>query len=94
MRLSRTIVDLVRKTRTHESVAGGARGLGRRRGLVAASPAHAAIAGRDFVTPDDVKGDGDSGAGSSIDLRPEFEIEGVTAAEAVGKILESVAVPV
>jgi hypothetical protein len=27
-------------------------------------------------------------------LRPEFEIEGMTAEEAVGKILESVAVPV
>ena len=61
---------------------------------MAASRAHAAIAGRDFVTPDDVKAMAIPVLDHRLILRPEFEIEGMTAAEAVGKILESVAVPV
>ncbi len=87
------IVDLVRKTRTDESVLVGA-GPRATQGLVAASRAHAAIAGRDFVTPDDVKAMAIPVLDHRLILRPEFEIEGMTPAEAVGKILESVAVPV
>lgn len=87
------IVDLVRKTRTHESVLVGA-GPRATQGLVAASRAHAAIAGRDFVTPDDVKAMAIPVLDHRLILRPEFEIEGMTAAEAVGKILEGVVVPV
>ncbi|HVO99918.1 MAG TPA: MoxR family ATPase [Bryobacteraceae bacterium] len=86
------IVDLVRKTRTYESVLVGA-GPRATQGLVAASRAHAAIAGRDFVTPDDVKAMAIPVLDHRLILRPEFEIEGMTPAEAVGKILESVAVP-
>jgi MoxR-like ATPase len=87
------IVDLVRKTRTHESVLVGA-GPRATQGLVAASRAHAAIAGRDFVTPDDVKAMAIPVLDHRLILRPEFEIEGMTAGEAVEKILMSVAVPV
>jgi MoxR-like ATPase len=87
------IVDLVRKTRTHESVLVGA-GPRATQGLVAASRAHAAIAGRDFVTPDDVKAMAVPVLDHRLILRPEFEIEGMTAGEAVEKILMSVAVPV
>jgi MoxR-like ATPase len=87
------IVDLVRRTRTHESVLVGA-GPRATQGLVAASRAHAAIAGRDFVTPDDVKAMATAVLDHRLILRPEFEIEGMTGSEAVGKILESVAVPV
>ncbi len=87
------IVDLVRWTRAHESVLVGA-GPRATQGLVAASRAHAALAGRDFVTPDDVKAMAIPVLDHRLILRPEFEIEGMTAAEAVGKILQSVAVPV
>jgi MoxR-like ATPase len=87
------IVDLVRWTRAHESVLVGA-GPRATQGLVAASRAHAAIAGRDFVTPDDVKAMAIPVLDHRLILRPEFEIEGMTPAEAVEKILQSVAVPV
>jgi len=87
------IVDIARRTRTHESVLVGA-GPRATQGLVLASRAHAALELRDFVTPDDVKAMAVPVLEHRLILRPEFEIEGMTAAEAVGKILESVAVPV
>jgi MoxR-like ATPase len=46
------------------------------------------------VTPDDVKAMAVAVLDHRLILRPEFEIEGMTAGEAVEKILESVAVPV
>src|SRR5258708_5588156 len=54
-------VDVIRRTRTHESVlvGGGPRAT---QALLLASRAHAAIQGRDFVTPDDMRVM--SGAGS------------------------------
>jgi len=61
--------------------------------LLLASRANAALAGRDFVTPDDVKSLTEAVLGHRIVLRPEYEIEGVTIAEVIGKILEQVAVP-
>jgi MoxR-like ATPase len=87
------IVDIARRTRTHESILVGA-GPRATQGLVVSSRAHAAIAGRDFVTPDDVKAMAIPVIEHRLILRPEFEIEGTTAAEAVQKILESVTVPV
>jgi MoxR-like ATPase len=87
------IVDVIRRTRAHESVMVGA-GPRATQGLVVSSRAHAALAGRDFVTPDDVKAMAIPVLEHRLILRPEFEIEGMTAAEAVQKILESVAVPV
>jgi len=87
------IVDLVRRTRTHESVLVGA-GPRATQALVLASRVHAALDKRDFVTPDDVKALARPVLEHRLILRPEFEIEGMTAAEAVDKIVESVAVPV
>ena len=52
------------------------------------------LAGRDFVTPDDVKAMAAPVLEHRLILRPEFEIEGMTPGEAVQKILESVTVPV
>ena len=91
--LAAYIVDLVRRTRTHESVLVGA-GPRASQALVLASRVHAALAGRDFVTPDDVKALAKPVLEHRLILRPEFEIEGMTSAEAVEKIVESVAVPV
>jgi MoxR-like ATPase len=87
------IVDLVRRTRSHESVLVGA-GPRATQALVLASRVHAALDKRDFVTPDDVKALARPVLEHRLILRPEFEIEGMTAAEAVYKIVESVAVPV
>lgn len=87
------IVDVVRHTRQEESilVGGGPRAT---QALLAASRAHAALALRDFVTPDDVKAMAPAVLEHRLILRPEFEIEGLTARDVIRKILESVAVPV
>jgi MoxR-like ATPase len=87
------IVDLVRRTRTHESILVGA-GPRASQALVLAGRVHAALAGRDFVTPDDIKALAKPVLEHRLILRPEFEIEGMTTGEAVEKIIESVAVPV
>ncbi len=86
------LVDLVRATRQEESVLVGA-GPRATQSLLAASRAHAALAGRDFVTPDDIKALAPSVLGHRIILRPEFEIEGLTVEEALQRIGEKVAVP-
>jgi MoxR-like ATPase len=86
------IVDLVRQTRSQESVLVGA-GPRATQALVLASRVHAALDKRDFVTPDDVKALARPVLEHRLILRPEFEIEGVTAAEAIDKIVESVSVP-
>lgn len=86
------IVNIVRKTRSLESILVGA-GPRATQALVTASRAHAALAMRDFVTPDDVKRMAAPVLEHRLIIRPEFEIEGVTAREAVASILESVTVP-
>lgn len=86
------IVDIVRASRSHESVLVGA-GPRATQSLLLASRAFAAINGRDFVTPDDVKAMTTPVLGHRLVLRPEFEIEGVTVEEVVEKILQQVAVP-
>jgi MoxR-like ATPase len=86
------IVDIVRASRKHESVLVGA-GPRATQSLLLASRAAAAIAGRDFVTPDDIKTMSSAVLEHRLILRPEFEIEGVTVAEVIQKILQQVAVP-
>jgi len=86
------VVDIVRSTRQHESILVGA-GPRATQSLLLASRARAALDGRDFVTPDDVKAMASAVLEHRLILRPEFEIEGVTVAEVIQKILEQVAVP-
>jgi MoxR-like ATPase len=86
------LVDLVRKTRTHESVLVGA-GPRATQALLLASRAHAAIQGRDFVTPDDVRSMALPVLEHRLILRPEFEIEGLGVDEVVEKTLGEIAVP-
>ena len=90
--LTAYIVDVVRATRETDTVLVGA-GPRATQALLLASRANAALAGRDFVTPDDVKSMTEAVLGHRLVLRPEYEIEGVTIAEVIGKILEQVAVP-
>ncbi|PYJ58556.1 MAG: magnesium chelatase [Verrucomicrobia bacterium] len=86
------LTDVVRATRKHERVLMGA-GPRATQALLLASRAFAAIAGRDFVTPDDIKAMAVPVLEHRLILRPEFEIEGVTVTEVIQKILEQVAVP-
>jgi MoxR-like ATPase len=86
------IVDIVRASRRHESVLVGA-GPRATQALLLASRAAAAIAGRDFATPDDIKALACPVLEHRLILRPEFEIEGVSVPEVIQKILQQVAVP-
>lgn len=86
------IVDLVRTTRSHESVMVGS-GPRATQALLLASRAHAAISGRDFLTPDDVRALALPVLGHRLMLRPEFEMEGVSVEEVIAKIFEQVPVP-
>ncbi len=86
------VVDLVRATRQHEAVLVGA-GPRATQALIMGARAAAAISGRDFVTPDDVKAMALPVLEHRLILRPEFEIEGLTVAEVVDRVLQLVAVP-
>jgi len=85
-------VDLVRATRDHESVLIGA-GPRASLALIAGARAAAALAGRDFVTPDDIRSLAVPVLGHRLVLRPEFELEGLTLHELVSRLLEEVPVP-
>ena len=78
------VVEIVRRTRQHESVLVGA-GPRATQALLLSSRAQAVLAGRDFVTPDDVKAMTLPVLEHRLILRPEFEIEGVSVAEVVQK---------
>ena len=86
------LVDIVRATRQHESVLVGA-GPRATQSLLMASRAYAAICGRDFVTPDDIKTMAVPVLEHRLILRPEFEIEGLSVAEVIQQILQQIAVP-
>jgi MoxR-like ATPase len=86
------LVDIIRASRRHESVLVGA-GPRATQSLLLAARANAAMAGRDFVTPDDLKQMTPPVLEHRLILRPEYEIEGVTVAEVIQKILQEVAVP-
>ena len=86
------LVDVVRKTRAHESVLVGA-GPRATQALLLASRAHAAMEGRDFVTPDDIRAMAPPVLEHRLILRPEFEIEGLDELEVVTKILGEIPVP-
>ncbi len=57
------------------------------------SKAYAALMGRDFVTPDDIKYIAKSVMRHRIILTPEREMEGFTADRAVAQILETIEIP-
>jgi len=86
------LVDIVRATRQHESVLVGA-GPRATQALLHASRAFAALTGRDFVTPDDIKTMAVPVLEHRLILRPEFEIEGLGIREVIDSLLKSVSVP-
>ncbi len=85
-------VDLARKTRAHPALLAGA-GPRATQMLLLASRARAAMDGRDFVVPDDVKSMVMPVLAHRLALRPEFEIEGLTTAEVMEGVIRDVAVP-
>jgi MoxR-like ATPase len=86
------IYDLVAATRSHRGLSLGA---SPRAGvsLLGAAQASAAIDGRDYVTPDDVKDVALFVLPHRLIVAPQAEIDGVTASRVVREVLESVAVP-
>jgi MoxR-like ATPase len=85
-------VDIVRRTREQESILVGA-GPRATQGLILAARARAAIDGRDYVSPDDIKDMVPYVLSHRIILRPEYEIEGLTIPEVLAQLLEQVTVP-
>ncbi len=86
------IVAIVRATRTSPSVSLGVSP----RGAVAllhASKAWAWLAGREFVTPDEVKAVAKAALRHRLQLRPEVELEGGTADNVLDGVLATVPVP-
>ena len=86
------LVDIVRMTRSHETILVGA-GPRATQALLLASRAFAVIEGRDYVSPDDVKTLAVPVLEHRLILRPEYEIEGHSVVEIIGNILQEVAVP-
>jgi MoxR-like ATPase len=60
---------------------------------LAAAKAHAAIQGKDFVTPDDIKFIADPVLRHRLILSAEAELEGVTMTQVVSSLLRQIAVP-
>ncbi len=85
-------VDLVRRAREHEAVLLGP-GPRATQALCLGIRACAAVHGRDYVTPDDVKRLARPTLAHRIALRPEFDLEGVSAREVVERVLDEMTVP-
>ena len=86
------IVDLVRATRERPSISYGASPRAATM-LTTASRAFAAMAGRDFVLPDDIKALAVPALRHRVVLAPGAEIEGLTTEQVVKQIVEQVAAP-
>jgi MoxR-like ATPase len=90
--LFRYIADLVRRTRTWPAVSLGASPRAAICLLLAAK-AMAALDGRDYVLPDDVKTAAPPTLRHRLMLRPEAELEGVDTDHVIADILATVEVP-
>ncbi len=86
------IVALARATRDSPSLALGVSPRGAA-ALLHASKAWAWLAGRPYVTPDEVKAVAKPALRHRVQLRPETELEGVTADSVLDAILSSVPAP-
>jgi MoxR-like ATPase len=86
------LVDVCRATRSAPAVSLGASPRAAT-ALLAASRAAAWLTGRDYVTPDDVKALAGPALRHRLRLRPEAELDGVTADGVVTGVLANVPVP-
>ncbi len=85
-------VDLVAATRTSPNVAVGASPRGSL-ALLKLARARAAMAGRDFVLPDDVKAVAVAALAHRLVLRPELWVQKVSGDDVVREVLETVPTP-
>ena len=85
-------VKIVRETRSRVGIFQGA-GPRASIALVRNGRAAAVMAGRDFVTPDDIKAVATPVLRHRIQLSPELEIEGTTADQVLAELLESIEAP-
>ena len=90
--VGRYIVDLVAATRASGSTAVGASPRGSL-ALLKLSRCRAALAGRDFVTPDDVKSIAVPALAHRLMLKPELWVQRLSADDVVRDLLESVPTP-
>jgi MoxR-like ATPase len=86
------VVDVVRATRQHSSLEVGASTRAANM-LAAAARAYAALQGRDFVIPDDVKALAMPVLRHRLTLSPSAEIEGLTTDRILGEILDQTTAP-
>ncbi len=86
------LASLVRKTRTLADLQLGASPRAALNWLAAAK-AHAAIEGRDFVTPDNVKFVAEPVLRHRLILTPESDLDGVTVSQVIASLLTQVPVP-
>ena len=91
-KLVRYVVSIVRCTRSHSSVKEGA-GPRATQALALASRANAAIQGRDYVTAEDVQYVALGCIEHRIILRPDLVKEGLTCAQVVEHILQTIEPP-
>ena len=85
-------VQVVRRTRADDSIMVGA-GPRATQSLLRAARAWAAMAKRDFVSPDDVRAVAQPVLEHRLLLRPESELEGVRPLDVLNRILHEVPVP-
>src|SRR3984893_9409256 len=85
-------VRIVRRTREHRDVSLGSSPRGTL-GLLHAGQARAALAGRDFVLPDDIKDIAANVLEHRVMLRPNAELRGLTAASVLDEVLATESVP-
>jgi MoxR-like ATPase len=90
--VQRYIVDIVRRTRDHAAAYYGASPRAAV-ALLLCSKALAAIRGRDFATPDDVRDIARPVLRHRLTLRAEAELDGATPDSVIGDILQSAEVP-
>jgi MoxR-like ATPase len=90
--VGRYIVELVRATRTSAATAVGASPRGSL-ALLKLSRCRAALGGRDFVTPDDVKSVAVPALSHRLMLRPELWVQRTSAEDVVRELLDSVPTP-
>jgi len=90
--IGRYVVELVGATRESPSVSVGSSPRGSL-ALVKLSRCRAALAGRDFVTPDDVKSVAIPALAHRLVLRPELWVQRRTGADVVQEVLDQVPTP-
>ena len=86
------MVEVVARTREDPRVLVGSSPRGSQ-ALLKTSRAAAALRGRDFVTPDDIKGVAELALAHRLILKPEHQIKGLESGEIIQGILREVPVP-